>query len=106
MAKRVSATVAKNQLGQILRMAEDEPVYIVKHGKPQTVVIAAAAYETLVSRAQDRDDLQLARLRAEFDELYASMQTPRSRKRVDAMLRASADQLNRAAARRIRKDRG
>ena len=47
MAKRVSATVAKNQLGQILRMAETEPVYIVKHGKPQTVVIGADAYEAL-----------------------------------------------------------
>jgi len=106
MAKRVSATVAKNQLGQILRMAEEEPVYIIKHGKPQTVVIGADAYETLVSRAQDRDDRQLAELRADFEALYASMQTARSRKRVDALLRASADQLNKAAARQIRKTRG
>jgi|KBSMisStandDraft_5_1062788.scaffolds.fasta_scaffold231437_2 prevent-host-death family protein len=106
MAKRVSATVAKNQLGQILRMAEQEPVYIIKHGKPQTVVIAADAYENLVMRAQDRDDTELAKLRAEFEALYASMQTERSRKRVEAFLEASADQLNKAAARRIRKERG
>ncbi|HEY7372871.1 MAG TPA: type II toxin-antitoxin system prevent-host-death family antitoxin [Polyangia bacterium] len=106
MAKRVSATVAKNQLGRIMRLAEQEPVYIVKHGKPQTVVIGAAAYENLVSRARDRDDLELANLRAEFEAMYASMQTERSQKKVDALLNASADQLNKAAARRIRKSRG
>jgi prevent-host-death family protein len=106
MAKSVSATVAKNQLGQILRLAEHEPVYIVRHGKRQTVVIAADAYEKLMTRAQDRDDPRLAALRADFEALYASMQTDRSRKRVDAFLNASADQLNRAAARRIRKARG
>jgi prevent-host-death family protein len=106
MAKRVSATVAKNKLGQILRMAEEEPVYIVKHGKPQTVVIAAKRYEHLVARAQDKADLQLENLRAEFEAMYASMQTPRWRKGMNAMLSASAEQLNRVAARRIRKARG
>ena len=106
MAKRVSATTAKNQLGQIMRLAEQEPVYIVKHGKPQTVVIGAEAYEKLLSRAQDRDDLQLANLRAEFEAMYASMQTERSQRKVDALLNASAERLNKAAARRIRKSRG
>ena len=56
MARRVSATVAKNQLGYILRLAEDEPVYIVKHGRPQAVVIAAETYETLVRRGQGGGD--------------------------------------------------
>ena len=106
MAKRVSATVAKNQLGRILRLAEEEPVYIVRHGKRQTVVIAAEAYEKLMARAEDRDDPRLAELRADFEALYASMQTERSRRRVDAFLNATAEQLNRAAARRIRKARG
>src|SRR5262245_40218996 len=106
MAKRVTATVAKNQLGQILRMAEEEPVYIVKHGKPQTVVIAADAYDKLVARAQDGDDLTLAKLRAEFERMYASMQTGRWRRGMNAMLTASAEQLNKVAARRIRKARG
>ena len=106
MAKRVSATVAKNRLGQVLRMAEDEPVYIIKHGKPQAVLIAAERYEQLVTRAQDRDDLQLAKLRADFEKMYASMQTARWRTGMDALLTASADQLNKVAARRIRKARG
>ena len=106
MAKRVSATVAKNQLGQILRMAEQEPVYIIKHGKPQTVVIAADLYEKLMMRAQERDDLQLADLRADFEKMYASMQTERWRRGMNGLLSASADQLNKVATRRIRKARG
>src|SRR5262245_40571915 len=106
MAKRVSATVAKNQLGQILRMAEEEPVYIVKHGKPQSVVIAADRYESLVAQAQDKGDLQLENLRSEFETMYASMQTSRWRRGMNAMLAASAEELNRTAARRIRKARG
>jgi len=59
-----------------------------------------------VTRAKDRDDTQLAAIRAKFEAMYASMQTVRSRKRVDALFKASADPLNRAAARRIRKARG
>jgi prevent-host-death family protein len=106
MAKRVSATVAKNQLGQILKMAEAEPVYIVKHGKPQTVVIAADAYENLLARARDPDDLRLAELRAEFEAMVASMQAAHWRKGMDALLRASPAELNRVATRRIRKARG
>ena len=106
MAKRVSATVAKNQLGQILKMAETEPVYIVKHGKPQTVVVAADVYERLVSRAADRDDLRLSELRAEFDAMYASMQTGRWRRGVGALLTAAPERLNEVAGHRIRKARG
>jgi hypothetical protein len=59
-----------------------------------------------VARAQDRAGLKLEELRAEFETMYASMQTARSWRKVKAMLTASADQLNRAAARRIRKARG
>jgi hypothetical protein len=36
MATPVSATSAKNRFGKILRIAETEPVYIVKHGTPRT----------------------------------------------------------------------
>jgi len=87
-------------------MAEDEPVYIVKHGKPQTVVIAADRYESLVAKAQDRGDLELENLRAEFDAMYSSMQTSRWRRGMNEMLTASAERLNSVAARRIRKARG
>ena len=106
MAKYVSATVAKNRFGDVLRMAETEPVYIVKHGKPQTVVVDAKTYAKLAKRGRAPHEKQLDSLRAEFDALYATMQTPRWRKGVDALVMASADELNRIAARRIRKSRG
>jgi prevent-host-death family protein len=106
MARRVSATVAKNQLGKIMRMAESEPVYIVKHGKPQTVVLAADAYEALLTRARDPEDRRLADLRADFDAMYESMQSPGWRRGIDLLLAASAGELNRVAARKPRKARG
>jgi hypothetical protein len=46
------------------------------------------------------------RLATDFEAMYASMQTPRSQRKVDALLAASADRLNKAAARSIRKTRG
>jgi prevent-host-death family protein len=106
MAKQVSATVAKNRLGSVLKMAEEEPVYIVNHGKPQAVVLSVTTYDALAKRARHPEDTQLAALREEFEAMVASMQTDRWRKGVDTLLTASADQLNRIAARRIRKARG
>ena len=49
------------------------------------------------------EDQALAALRAEFERMYASMQTGRWRDGVDVLFTASAAQLNRVAARRIRK---
>jgi hypothetical protein len=53
-------------------------------------------------RAKD----SLAKIRAEFEAMYGSMQTERWRRGVDALLKASAEQLNKVAVRRIRKARG
>jgi len=103
--KYVSATAAKNNFGQVLKMAETEAVYIVKHGKPRTVVVDAARYDALVRKGRDPADAALDRLRQEFDALCAHMQTERSRKAVDKLLTASAADLNRVAARGIRKAR-
>ena len=102
MAKRVSATAAKNRFGEILRMAEKEPVYIVKHGKPTTVIIDAAHFEALTQRPGGPDDEAMEMLRQEFAEMYTRMQEPRWRKGVNRLLSASADELNQVAARRIR----
>ena len=102
MPKRVSATSAKNRFGEILRMAETEPVYIVKHGKPKTVVIDAVQFEALTQRLRHPDDETIASLRKEFDGLVAGMQSPRWQKGIEKLLSASDDELNRVAARRIR----
>ena len=100
--KRVNATSAKNRFGEILRMAETEPVYIVKHGKPKTVVIDAALYEALKQGLRHPDDEAVAALRDEFNEMVAQMQKPRWHKGVERVVSASSEDLNRIAARRIR----
>lgn len=105
MRKQVSATAAKNRFGQILKMAESEPVYIVKHGKPRTVVVDAARYEALAKKGRDPADKAIEALRKEFDAMYARMQTPQAAKAIDRLLTMSAEEMNRIAARRIRRAR-
>jgi len=102
MTKRVSATVAKNRFGDVMRMAETEPVYILKHGKAKTVVVDAAHYEALAEKGRAPQDKVVEDLRKEFDAMVASMQTKRWRRGVDKLLTAPADELNRIAAQGIR----
>ena len=103
--KTVRATYAKNQFGEVLKMAESEPVYIAKRGVAKAVVVDAAQYDALVKKARDPEDTRLDELRARYDALFASMQTEQSRRAMDKLLTASADELNRLAARAIRKKR-
>ena len=100
--KLIDATSAKNRFGEILKMAEKEPVYIVKHGKPSAVVVSASQFETLATGSRTRDEATLDALRNDFNKMYAQMQHPRWRKDIDLLVEASADELNKVAARRMR----
>jgi len=102
MPKLINATSAKNRFGEILRMAEKDPVYILKHGKANTVVVSASQYEVLTRSRRTKEDETLDELRTEFNEMYAQMQEARWQKGVDRLIDASADELNRVAARRLR----
>ena len=101
MTKRVSATMAKNRFGDVMRMAEAEPVYIVKHGKARSVVVNAEQYEALARKGRDPQEKVVEGLRKEFDAMVAGMQTKRSRKAFDRLLSASAEELNAIAAKVI-----
>jgi prevent-host-death family protein len=46
---QVTATEAKNRLGQMLDHAQREPVFIDKQGRPHSVLISAAQYHALVA---------------------------------------------------------
>jgi prevent-host-death family protein len=46
----VTATEAKNRLGQMLEHAQREPVFIAKSGRPHSVLISAEQYERLVTQ--------------------------------------------------------
>jgi prevent-host-death family protein len=102
MPKMVDATSAKNRFGEILRMAEKEPVYIVRHGKAKTVVLAADHFEALQQKIRGRDGKVMDELRHEFDALHTAMQQSSWHRGVDRLLKAPAEELNRISARRIR----
>jgi prevent-host-death family protein len=46
----VSATEAKNKLGQVLDRAQREPVFIVKGGRRHSVVLSVERYEELLAK--------------------------------------------------------
>jgi len=48
----VSATDAKNRLGQMLEHAQREPVVIEKAGRRHSVLLSAAQYDALVAGQQ------------------------------------------------------
>lgn len=48
----VSATEAKNRLGQMLEHCQREPVVIEKNGRRHSVLVSAAQYEALLLQAQ------------------------------------------------------
>jgi hypothetical protein len=99
--KRVKATDAKNRFGSILKQIEtNEPVFIDKHENLYAVVLNYQSYCALVEKAREPHDVQLDSLRDEFERMYAAMQGPKTRAGVDALLIASADELNKVAAAR------
>lgn len=49
---QVTATDAKNRLGQMLETAQREPVFIDKSGRRHSVLISAARYDELMAAAR------------------------------------------------------
>lgn len=46
---RITATDAKNKLGQVLNMAQAEPVHVQKRGRDIAVIVSAAEYQRLMA---------------------------------------------------------
>ncbi|MBM3758396.1 MAG: type II toxin-antitoxin system Phd/YefM family antitoxin [Acidobacteria bacterium] len=90
----VAATQVKNEFGAILEHTmHNGAVAITRHDRPKAVLLSFAEFESLVrERSRSLDDLNM-----EFDGLLARMQTPESRKGVEAAFNASPAQLGRAA---------
>jgi prevent-host-death family protein len=66
-AMKISATQAKNRLGQVLEEAQRAPVFIEKAGRHHSVVISSERYEQLL-RAEAGANLSQRRRR--FNEQY------------------------------------
>ncbi|MBC8058112.1 MAG: type II toxin-antitoxin system Phd/YefM family antitoxin [Rhizobiales bacterium] len=45
----ITATDAKNRLGQVLEQAQSKPVFIEKAGRPHSVVLSVAQYDALLA---------------------------------------------------------
>jgi prevent-host-death family protein len=103
-SKTINATRAKNAFGEIMEsVRKSVPVFIQKHGKTEAVVLNVTHYRTLVRQARTPDEVQLDELREDFETLYSAMQGDTSRRAVDNLLSASAEDLNRTAAERARR---
>jgi len=100
LAVRVSASEAKNKLGEVLdSVLRGGMVLITKHETPKAVLLSMEEYGALSSAAHGRLDA----LNGEFDALLAGMQTAKARAGMKAAFAASPRQLGKAAVAAARK---
>ncbi|MGV8898111.1 MAG: type II toxin-antitoxin system Phd/YefM family antitoxin [Burkholderiaceae bacterium] len=60
----VSVTELKRNFANILKEAENTPVAVLNHNRPEAYLLSAAYYEHLLSRMEDLEDAKLVRERA------------------------------------------
>ncbi len=95
----VPATRVKNEFGVVLEQAlRGGAVAITRHDTPKAVLIS---YEEFVALIKDRTPV-LHELRAEYDTLLSSMQTPKARAGMAAAFNATPAQLGKTAQRAAR----
>lgn len=56
MDRIVPITEARATLSALLDEANEHEVYIVKHGRPQGVLLSVAAYQAVLDRIEDLED--------------------------------------------------
>ncbi|NMG46316.1 type II toxin-antitoxin system prevent-host-death family antitoxin [Aromatoleum toluvorans] len=61
----VSVTELKRNFAGILREAEDCPVAVLNHNRPEAYLLSAAHYERLMAYLEDLEDARLVRERAD-----------------------------------------
>jgi prevent-host-death family protein len=95
-----TATDAKKEFGRVLdRVMRDGVVVITKHAAPRAFILSVEEYAALAQAPQR----QLDALSAEFDAMFAGMQTPVSRAGMKAAFAASPKELGKAAVRAARR---
>lgn len=60
----VSVTELKRNFASILKQAEDCPVAVLNHNRPEAYLLSAAHYERLMAHLEDLEDARLVRERA------------------------------------------
>jgi antitoxin StbD len=60
----VSVTELKRNYASILKQADDSPVAVLNHNRPEAYLVPAAHYERLMAYLEDLEDAKLASERA------------------------------------------
>ena len=98
----IAATRVKNEFGVVLEQAlQGGAIAITRHDAPKAVLISYEEFKALV---KDRTP-SLHELRAEYDVLLSSMQTPKARKGMAAAFNATPAALGKAAVKAAGKRR-
>ncbi len=63
--RSVSVTELKRDYANILKAADDQPVAVLNHNRPEAYLLPAAHYERLLAHLEDLEDAQLAHERAD-----------------------------------------
>lgn len=61
----VSVTELKRNYADILRQADDSPVAVLNHNRPEAYLVPASHYERLMAYLEDMEDAKLVRERAD-----------------------------------------
>ena len=61
----VSVTELKRNFADILKQADDCPVAVLNHNRPEAYLLPAAHYERLMAYLEDLEDARLVRDRAD-----------------------------------------
>lgn len=61
----VSVTELKRNYADILKQADDAPVAVLNHNRPEAYLLPAGHYERLMAHLEDLEDAQLVRARAD-----------------------------------------
>ena len=62
--KTVSVTELKRNFADIIKQADDSPVAILNHNRPEAYLLPAAHYERLMAYLEDLEDAKLVQERA------------------------------------------
>lgn len=60
----VSVTELKRNFAGILKQADDGPIAVLNHNRPEAYLLPAGHYERLMEHLEDLEDAQLVRERA------------------------------------------
>lgn len=62
-SRSVSVTELKRHYAEVMREADNEPVAVLNHNKPEAYLVPAALYERLINQMEDLIDHQTVEAR-------------------------------------------